>query len=345
MLSMRWVKAPLKAAGMCCAITTAGLSAGRDCNTARIASVPPVDAPMAMIRSVVRNFRCEVSAGSTASAEYFGVTCTAGVSMRARAATRTLAQISSEKSRKVPAMSTLGLDTKSTAPSSSARNVVCAPRSVSEETMMTGMGRRRIRLDRKVSPSMRGISTSSVSTSGFSALIRSRAISGSLATPTTSISPHSLRISVSIWRTSEESSTINTRIFLCILCSDTPVDRAPDELIVFADAIQAFRVAQEQKGARRLQLRHALEQRALGLQVEVDHHVAAEDGVKPAAHGPVLHQIELLERDQLTQGRRHFDAALVLARAFFEEFRRPGRRHAAQPVGRIDPCRAGRQHI
>ncbi len=43
-------------------------------------------------------------------------------------------------------------------------------------------------LRRKVMPSMFGISTSSVTTSGFSVLMRSRAIYGSPAVPTTSIS-------------------------------------------------------------------------------------------------------------------------------------------------------------
>src|ERR1035438_3284615 len=348
--SMRCVNAPLKAAGMCCAMTTAGPSAGKLCSTARMASVPPVDAPIAMMRSVVRNVRCEASAGNTASAEYFGITCTAVVvSMRARtracAAPRTLVHISSEKSRSVPATSTFGLDTKSTAPSSSARSVVCAPRSVSEDTMMTGIGRRRIRLDRKVSPSMRGISTSSVSTSGFSALIRSRAISGSLAAPTTSISAHSLSISVSIWRTSEESSTISTRTFLLILCSDAPIDRAADQLVAFADPVHALGVAQEQNGSRRLQLRHAFEQRALGFHVEINHHIAAENSVKRSAHRPLVHQIELLEGDQLTQRRRHLDRALLLTGSLLEKLRCPGLRHALQPFGGIPAGRAGRQYI
>ena len=41
--------------------------------------------------------------------------------------------------------------------------------------MMTGMGRNRIRLRRKFTPSIFGISTSSVSTSGFNSFILSRA--------------------------------------------------------------------------------------------------------------------------------------------------------------------------
>jgi hypothetical protein len=37
---------------MCCVIITAGASAGRFISTSRVASVPPVDAPMKMIFSV-----------------------------------------------------------------------------------------------------------------------------------------------------------------------------------------------------------------------------------------------------------------------------------------------------
>ncbi len=61
---------------------------------------------------------------------------------------------------------TLGLATKSMAPSSSARSVTSVPRSVSIDTITTGVGRSRISLARKSMPSMSGISTSSVITSG-----------------------------------------------------------------------------------------------------------------------------------------------------------------------------------
>ena len=61
---------------------------------------------------------------------------------------------------------------------------------------------------------MRGISTSSVSTSGLVSLMRSRAMNGSLAVPTTSMSGAAFRISTRIWRTSAESSMTSTLIFL-----------------------------------------------------------------------------------------------------------------------------------
>lgn len=87
---------------------------------------------------------------------------------------------------------------KSTAPSDSACSVVSAPRSVSEEIMTTGVGRRRMRFSRNTSPSIRGISTSSVITSGLRRLIFSRASNGSAAEPTTSMPGSRERISVSI---------------------------------------------------------------------------------------------------------------------------------------------------
>ena len=55
------------------------------------------------------------------------------------------------------------------------------------ETITTGIGRSRMIFSRKSRPFMFGISTSSVMTSGSSALMASRACSGSAASPTTSI--------------------------------------------------------------------------------------------------------------------------------------------------------------
>ena len=59
---------------------------------------------------------------------------------------------------------------------------------------------------------MRGISTSSVITSGFSVRIISRAISGSAAVPTHSMSVWRLMIAASRLRTRAESSTTTTRV-------------------------------------------------------------------------------------------------------------------------------------
>ena len=76
--------------------------------------------------------------------------------------------------------------------------------------MTTGMGWPRISFSRNVRPSIRGISISRVSTSGWRALIFSRATKGSAAVPITSSSGSELRICVSNWRMSDESSTIST---------------------------------------------------------------------------------------------------------------------------------------
>ena len=95
-------------------------------------------------------------------------------------------------------MPSCGLVTKSTAPSSSARRVISEPLPVRDDTITTGIGRRRINFSRKSMPSMRGISTSSVSTSGLYFLIKSRATSGSGAVATISISLWLLMISVMI---------------------------------------------------------------------------------------------------------------------------------------------------
>ena len=77
----------------------------------------------------------------------------------------------------------LGLLMISTAPAAKACSVVSAPFSVSDEQITTGVGRSAMILRKKVMPSMRGISTSSVITSGLRSRIISRAAKASLAVP------------------------------------------------------------------------------------------------------------------------------------------------------------------
>ena len=88
------------------------------------------------------------------------------------------------------------------------------PRSVADEIITTGMGLARIRRSRNSRPFIFGISTSSVSTSGSSSLILSRASKASAAAPTTSMSGCSLRMSVRTSRIMRESSTMRTLILL-----------------------------------------------------------------------------------------------------------------------------------
>ena len=76
---MRSANGVLKALGMCCAITMPGASGGMPIRNSLMASVPPVDAPTAISRSVVRNFTGAAFC-STASAERLGAAtaaCTA----------------------------------------------------------------------------------------------------------------------------------------------------------------------------------------------------------------------------------------------------------------------------
>ena len=101
-----------------------------------------------------------------------------------------------------------GLAMTSTAPSASARTAVSLLRGVSELTTTTGSGKWRMSFARKLRPSMRGISMSSVTTSGRSRTIFSRATYGSIAVPTTSMSGCCPSSSLRILRTSAESSTI-----------------------------------------------------------------------------------------------------------------------------------------
>jgi len=80
--------------------------------------------------------------------------------------------------------------------------------------MTTGIGCWLMSLCRNVIPSMRGISTSSVMTSGISREIRSAAMNGSAAVPITSMPGSEDRMSESVCRTTAESSTIRTFTFL-----------------------------------------------------------------------------------------------------------------------------------
>src|SRR2546423_1747247 len=107
---------------------------------------------------------------------------------------------------------TLGLQTKSTAPFSSACIVAAAPRSVNELSMTTGRRYCVTMCSSVVSPSMRGISRSSVTTSGLTCSILPSAKSPSIAVAITSISSsRASRFEISL-RMTAESSTTSTRI-------------------------------------------------------------------------------------------------------------------------------------
>ena len=105
----------------------------------------------------------------------------------------------------------LGLAMQSNAPSRRAVIVASVPRTVRVEHITTGIGRSRMIRSRNASPSMPGISMSRISTSGFNFLIIARAMCGSNAMPTTSISTSRVRMRCSAARIDALSSTINTR--------------------------------------------------------------------------------------------------------------------------------------
>ena len=179
---------------------------------------------MKMIFSVDR--RPRLATGDGDATEFWGPAAGAGGArlMWARAAMRIFSVMSVASWRIPSATPIFGLATKSTAPNSSAFRVTSAPRSVKVETITTGMGRRRIKRDRKSMPSMRGISTSSVMTSGLRLRIISRAINGSLAAPTHSMSGCLLMISVRMERTSAESSTTTTVVLAILFGSSEEID-------------------------------------------------------------------------------------------------------------------------
>ena len=85
-------------------------------------------------------------------------------------------------------------------------------------------------------PSMRGISTSSVMTSGLRLRIISRATYGSLAAPMHSMSAWRLTISVSRLRTSAESSTTTTRVFAMFVSLPADQNRSIEPPPVVAGA-------------------------------------------------------------------------------------------------------------
>ena len=105
--------------------------------------------------------------------------------MLARAAAFTASTRCDEASSKNRFTPIFGLVMMLRAPAANACMVVSAPCSVNEEHTTTGVGRVPMTCLRKEIPSMRGISTSNVMTSGHSFFMCSMANSGSDATPMT----------------------------------------------------------------------------------------------------------------------------------------------------------------
>ena len=184
---------------MCWVMTVGGQFTGNFCKTVINASTPPVEEPTATILRPTRKSTGLAGAATAAAGE--------GIARLERAAALTLSA-RSPKGRDSPGS---GLPTQSKAPISSAASVASAPRWVMLETMMTGMGRRRMIFSRNSRPFMFGISMSSVTTSGFSRLIASRASSASPAWPMTLTSGSEFRMAEIRPRMVGESSTTRTR--------------------------------------------------------------------------------------------------------------------------------------
>src|SRR5581483_8892136 len=72
----RRANASVNFSGICWTMTMPGLSAGSDSSTTRSDSVPPVEAPMQMMRSVVRAIACELTAGGGSIASAVSFFCT-----------------------------------------------------------------------------------------------------------------------------------------------------------------------------------------------------------------------------------------------------------------------------
>ena len=151
--------------GICCVMTMPGISAGSCFKTARVASVPPVDAPSAM--TVDRNESC-----LPANRGFFGaVVVEAAVDVvRLREAHLTFAneamwilEFKAEKNCSLETIFISGFLTKSTAPAESTSNTF----RFREDTRTTGIGCRGRKSFKKSIPFNPGISTSIVITSGF----------------------------------------------------------------------------------------------------------------------------------------------------------------------------------
>src|SRR5580704_12423734 len=94
-------------------------------------------------------------------------------------------------------------------------------------------------------------------------------------------------------------------LFRKAFMSGASVDRLADRRVALGHLEKALRVAEEQQVAGALQCCDAGKQLALGVLVEIDHDVPAEDGIQWAFHGQRMHEIELLECDERTKLGRH----------------------------------------
>ncbi len=211
----------VKPSGICCVTTMPGVFSGSSFSTLSVASVPPVDAPMAMINEFIfkEPFVSRIGPFCTGAATIAG----------AVAGTRTFAtdailifSIRFAINAVTFCLSMSGFRTKSTAPAESASNTL----RFSEETSITGTGYFGISCFTNSSPVIFGISTSSVTTSGRRFGICLMASNASTAEPTISNSGNLDRLSVRSFRNNMLSSTTKTLILFC--CISKPLFQNPE---------------------------------------------------------------------------------------------------------------------
>ncbi|OPY25197.1 MAG: hypothetical protein A4E28_03293 [Methanocella sp. PtaU1.Bin125] len=198
----------VKPGGMCWTISTPAASSRGSFETTRSSAPgPPVDDPMTTTffdrtREAFRGtFSRSGIGGWSSSLVWFALQATRIFSMSASLTLPMSREIEPE-----------GLGTKSTAPAESAMIVCHAPSFVTADSMITGTGRSLMMVRSAVMPSILGISTSMVITSGASSRAMVIASSPFLATPTTEISPGTLSMSETMLRIRIESSTTSTLI-------------------------------------------------------------------------------------------------------------------------------------
>ena len=206
---------PVNSFGMCCVITIGtGKFFGNLGSNSLNAIGPPVDDAIAtmsrrpvLVGGAIR--RNSVDCGSV-----FADIGNAPPLPRTRAvlAATTFSIISRPMSLMFSEIEPEGLPIKSTQPSANARSVVSAPSCVIVLSIITGRGLVLMISCNAVSPSMFGISTSSVTTSGFNTLTCSSASRPSRATPHTSRRASVLSISLINCRINALSSTTSTLI-------------------------------------------------------------------------------------------------------------------------------------
>ncbi len=175
----RAAKAAVNFSGMCCTTTMPGTVTGKARNKTSRAWVPPVLVPTAMTFSVLfcRSRSAETGAAIVVSREAKRW----GRIFRklARAAAFTARIISGASFCKKSFSPVCGFWIICTAPAARASKVICAPVSARLEQIITGKGCSCMILRRKVTPSIRGISISKITTSGHCRCMRSQANNGS----------------------------------------------------------------------------------------------------------------------------------------------------------------------